>query len=84
MALVELDLPMSKLTILSEAQLGGTSDESIQVVLVEPDAMPSAVIIHWPRQPSVVNPRDFPNVAAMLTRIFASAATKLAGLKAGK
>ena len=75
---------MSKLTILSEAQLGGISDEAIRVVYVEPTDMPSAVIIHWPRQPSVVNPRDFPQVAAMLTRIFANAATRLAGLKAGK
>jgi hypothetical protein len=57
--------------------------ESIQVVLVEPDGIPSSVVILWPRQRSTVDPHDFPQVAAMLTRIFASAATKLAGIKSG-
>jgi hypothetical protein len=73
---------MSKLTILSEAQIGATDAETIQVVFVEPDGMLSSVIILWPPQRSTIAPRDFPQVAATLTRVFASAATKLAGIKA--
>jgi hypothetical protein len=75
---------MSKLTILSEAQLGATDAESIQVVYVEPDGMPSSVIILWPQRRFTVSPRDFPAVAVTLTRVFAQAATKLAGRKSGR
>ena len=74
---------MSKVTILAEAQIGATDAESIRIVFVEPDGMPSSVILLWPPQRSTVDPRDFPQVAATLTRVFASAATKLAGIKAG-
>jgi hypothetical protein len=74
---------MSKLTILAEAQIGASEAESIRLVFVEPDDIPSSVIILWPPQRSAVDPRDFPKVAVMLTRVFASAATKLAGIKAG-
>jgi hypothetical protein len=72
---------MSKITILSEAQLGASVHESIEVVLVEPDDMPSSIIIHWPSAATRINPRDFSDVAALLTRIFALAATKLAQIK---
>jgi hypothetical protein len=74
---------MSKLTILSEAQLGASGAESIQVVFVEPEGIPSSVVILWPRQRSTVDPKDFPQVAVVLTRVFASAATTLAGIKSG-
>lgn len=75
---------MSKLHILSAAQLGASVHESIEVVLVEPDEMPSSIIIHWPSAPTKINPHDFGDVAAMLTRIFARAATKLAQIKSGR
>ena len=73
---------MSKLIILSEAQLSTADAESVRIVFVEPDDMPSSVIIHWPSLSTTTGPRDFPRVAAMLTRVFASAATRLAGIKA--
>ena len=56
--------------------------ESIQLVFVEPDDIPSTIVILWPRQRSTFDPRDFPLVAATLTRVCGSAATKLAGIKA--
>jgi hypothetical protein len=74
---------MNKLIILSEAQIGASPEDAVRIVFVEPDDMPRSVIIHWPRQPSTVNPHDFGEVAAMLTRIFARAATKLARIKSG-
>ena len=75
---------MSKLSILSEAQIGASEAEAVRVVFVEPNDIPSSVIILWPPQRSVVDPRDFPKIAVTLTRVFATAATKLAGIKAGR
>jgi len=42
------------------------------------------VIIHWPMADTVVSPANYPDMAAMLTRLFASSAMTLAALKAGK
>jgi hypothetical protein len=74
---------MSRLTILSEARIGASDADSIEVVLVEPDDMPSSIIIHWPQQPSTVDPHHFGGVTALLTRIFARAATRLARIRSG-
>ena len=52
-------------------------------MFVQPGDMPDSIVIHWPPAPSTVNPHDFGEVAAMLTRIFARAATKLARIKSG-
>ena len=50
-------------------------------MLVEPDDIPATVIIHWPGAPSKIDPRDFGDAAALLTRVFARAATKLARIR---
>ena len=50
--------------------------------LVRPTDMPAVVHIVWPPQSTMVNPKYFPEVAAMLTRLFAEAATALAQIKA--
>jgi hypothetical protein len=73
---------MSKLHILSEAQITASEGDAITVVLVEPDDMPSKIIIHWPPTPTEIPPRDFADVAALLTRVFARAATKLSQIRA--
>ena len=52
-------------------------------VLVEPDDMPSKIIIHWPGQSTTANPRDFRDMAAMLTKVFVRAATKLTQIRRG-
>jgi hypothetical protein len=43
--------------------------------------MAAVVPIVWPLQSTMVNPKYFPEVAAMLTRLFAEAATTLAQIK---
>jgi hypothetical protein len=43
--------------------------------------MAAVVPIVWPLQSTMVNPKYFPEVAAMLTRLFAEAATTLAHIK---
>jgi len=45
---------------------------------------PAIVRIVWPPAPTVVSPRQFPEVAAMLTRLFAEAAVTLASIKASE
>ena len=42
----------------------------------------AVVRIVWPPQSTIVNPKHFPEVAAMLTRLIAEAATTLAQIKA--
>jgi hypothetical protein len=67
------------------------SGEAITIQLIRPEDIPAAdrtrkpavVRIQWPPAPTVVSPANFPEVAAMLTRLFAEAATRLAGIKAG-
>ena len=68
---------MSKLTELASGQI--TKSDRIIVVLVEPEGMPSSVIIHWPDAPSVVNPnaRAVAATAAAVVRVLAAAQTKL-------
>jgi hypothetical protein len=73
---------MSKVTTLAEGQL--TAVGSITIELVEADKTPAVVIIRWPEKPCVIHPRRFPDTAAMVARLFAEVATKLAGIKASK
>jgi hypothetical protein len=56
--------------------------DRLTVELVEPDGMPPMVKITWPPQPTVVDPRRFPDVAAQIAQLFARAHIVLAGLQA--
>jgi hypothetical protein len=49
---------------------------------VERTLKPAAVRILWPRLPTVVSPREFPEVAAVAVKLFAGASTELARHKA--
>jgi hypothetical protein len=53
-------------------------------VLVEPEPgdMPNSVVIHWPPAATVSDPGAFPEFASGVVKLFAAAATKLAGIKA--
>jgi hypothetical protein len=53
----------------------------ISIELVEADETPAVVIVSWPLQPTVLHPRRFPDVAAMVARLFATASTELANIK---
>jgi hypothetical protein len=46
--------------------------------------MPAVIRITWPPQPTVSDTRRFPEVAAALARLFATAATELARIKQGE
>jgi hypothetical protein len=69
----------SPITPLASAQI---NHDHLSVELVEPDAMPAMVRIVWPPQPTVVDPKRFPDVAAAVANLFARAHIVLASLKA--
>jgi hypothetical protein len=71
---------MSKITTLASGQINAT--DAITIVLVEPEGMPSSVIIHWPAQSTVSIPHQFAQVAAAAMRVLAAAATRYNQIKA--
>lgn len=71
---------MSKVTTLASGQING--HDSITVELVEANETPAVVIVTWPLKPTVLHPRRFPDVAAVVARLFATASTELASIKA--
>ena len=73
---------MSKVTTLADGQITGAA--SILIELVEAEETPAVVIITWPLQPTVLHPHRFPDVAAAIVRLFATAATGLARINASK
>ena len=66
------------------------SVDELIIKLIRPSAEPAvnrtvyraAVHIVWPPLTTMVDPQRFPDVAAMVARCFASAATQLASIKA--
>ena len=70
---------MSKVTTLADGQITGAA--SILIELVEAEETPAVVIIRWPARPTVCHLRRFPDVAAAIVRLFATARTELASTK---
>jgi hypothetical protein len=58
------------------------SGDVIEVALVKPDGMPAMVRIVWPPQPTMIDPRRFPDTAATVAQLFVRAHIVLAALKA--
>jgi hypothetical protein len=73
-------LPNHPITPLAAAEV---NHDHLRVELVEPDSMPAMVRISWPMQPTIVDPKRFPDVAAQIAQLFARAHIVLAALKAG-
>jgi hypothetical protein len=71
---------MSESTDVARGAINGVDELSVQ--LIQPDHMPAVVRIVWPPQPTVCDTGRFPDTAALLTRLFATAATELARIKA--
>jgi hypothetical protein len=71
----------SPITPLASAQIG---HDTISIELVEPDSLPPKVKIVWPPQPTIADPKRFPDAAAAIAQLFARAHIVLAALKAGK
>ena len=73
---------MAKVTQLASGQINGA--DQITVELIEADETPAVVIVTWPVKPTVLHPRRFPDVAAMIARLFAAASAELARINARK
>ena len=79
----------SESTHLASGVINGAGD-TITVELIRPGDIPAAertlkravVRIKWPPQPTVVPTVRFPETAATIARLFATAATTLGGIKA--
>ena len=69
----------SPITPLASAQV---NHDHLKVELVEPDTLPAMVRIVWPPQPTLIDPRRFPDTAATVAQLFARAHNVLAALKA--
>ena len=70
---------MSTITTLASGQI--TAVDELTIELVEADETPAVVIVRWPLKATVLNPRRFPDTAALVVRLFAEAHTVLAGIK---
>jgi hypothetical protein len=55
--------------------------DQLKIELVEPETMPAMVRIVWPPQPTVVDPKRFPDIAAAIAQLFTRAHIVLAALK---
>ena len=60
---------------LASGKVGG---ESIIIELTETPNTPGSVKITWPKQPMSVSARRFPDIAAVVARLFANGSTELA------
>jgi hypothetical protein len=75
---------MSKTTTLAEGQLTSSPHNTLTVELVEADETPAVVIVTWPEKATVLHSRRFPDVAAGIVRLFATASTELSRINARK
>jgi hypothetical protein len=75
-------ISMSKITELASGAI--TAADNLTIELVEADETPAVVIARWPAKPSVIDPRRFPDTAAIVARLFAEASTALAAIKASR
>jgi hypothetical protein len=73
---------VSQITQLASGQINGS--DSVTVELGERDNGPARVKITWPLHPTVLDAQHFPDVAAVLVRLFAEAHTALAAIKANR
>jgi hypothetical protein len=77
-------------TQLGHCRINGADGLTVQ--LLRPDTMPAigrtlhlaVVRVLWPLQPSIIDPKQFADVAAVIVRMFAAASTELAAIKARK
>jgi hypothetical protein len=71
---------MSHPVTLADLKIG--SDRFVIKLIENPDSQ-ATVTITWPAQPVSVSDRRFPDLAAQLTRVIASASMELSRIKAG-
>jgi len=73
-------ISMSKVTELASGQI--TRTDALTIDLVKPVDMPAVIMIRWPVQPTISDPRQFTAAANAAMRILATATTQLAAIRA--
>ena len=78
---------MPTVTVLAKAQLNHSPDDVILIELIEhpgPSAHRGAplLLVTWPLKATMCDLQRFPEMAAVAARLFATAATELASIKA--
>ena len=63
---------------------GQVNHDRVSVELVEPDGVPPIIRISWPARPTIIDPKAFPDTAAAVARLFATASTELVRIKASR
>jgi hypothetical protein len=71
-----------KSTILSTGRI--TASDIITVTLIELSDSPATVLVRWPGQPSVTDPRKLQSVANSVMEVLAAAVAKLATIGDGE
>jgi hypothetical protein len=77
---------MPTVTVLAKAQLNHSPHDVILIELIEhpgpaADREPPLVLIKWPLRATMCDPQSFGEIAATAARLFATAATTLAGIR---
>ena len=81
---------MPKVTVLASCQLNGAESVTVQLLrtedmpAIERTITPGIIRVVRPPQPTIIDPKQFPDVAADIVRMFAAASTELAGIRARK
>jgi hypothetical protein len=72
----------NKVTQLASAQLDGVDELVVQ--LIRPTDTPALVRIVWPSQPTIVDPKQYAEAAAIAMKVLAGASVELSRLQATK
>jgi hypothetical protein len=81
---------VSKVTELASTTINGVDSITVQLLRTEDmpavvrTAHPGIVRVIWPPQASIIDSKQFPDVAAAIVRMFATASTELSRIKATK
>ena len=73
---------MGQATVLASGEIN--QSDVLEVELVRPLDMPAVIVIRWPGQPTISDPKTFPATASAAMRILANAVTRLAGMRASE
>jgi hypothetical protein len=75
---------MSKQTTLASGQITKSSNDNIEVELIEPADAPGIVVITWPTKPTNLHPQRLAEVVNVAIRLLANASTELARIRGRK
>jgi hypothetical protein len=73
---------VSRLVEIGAARLPNAGGDLL-IMLSEPDGLPASVVIHWPGNPTTIDPALFRDLAAAMVRLFSDAHVTLTRVRGG-